>query len=592
MKRSDVIIGIRNLYKEWRFSKKAPLLPTRTNCDTWTMCFDVSRKIKVEMLIQVSDWDFIEMPIVYVRSIPEAAIERILPSPHLFLFPYVADCQRYYQLCYMLSNTNFFNKDNKLAIIDYCFNQSKGIITRLLTDRQYRAEDTMREIPVLWSQIAANNERAYKEHLHDASTLAIPPYLCHDDSTLLVTDDTPGYKFFNISEKGVRRELHCYVINVGSQYQPNILPSQFIAKDSMSGITFKTFKNWLAGLSLSASSQLESAIFSLIKHLMQKQLKVDVFIGCLIIDTETLCFKIDLSSLNRSFHDSQKTHLSKKKQIEILGQSRLFFIKSLNYTPHHVFERSIKNLEQPSLIGKKVLVIGCGAIGGYIALSLARLGAGAGEGVLHLVDNDTMSTVNIGRHVLGREYIALNKAEALKKEIKRQLFSVSVVEYKRSILNCLQLMAEVDLIIDATATPDISERINEAYHASDDITAPIIHAWIRNNGECVQSVFYEKSSDTACRSCINKSGEHIRTEYDALVGSGESITALQACTDFTPYAVSSSMSAAALVTDMVLDWLRGDISPTFRTRYSEKWHGDQLASSDAPAHHACHVCNL
>ena len=592
MKRSDVIIGIRNLHKEWRFSKKAPLLSTRTNCDTWTICFDVSKKIKVEMLIQVSDWDFIEMPIVYVRSIPEAAIERILPSPHLFLSPYVADCQRYYQLCYMLSNTNFFNTDNKLAIIDYCFNQSKGVITRLLTDRQYRAEDTMREISVLWSQIAANNEREYKAHLHDASTLAIPPYLYHDDSTLLVTDDTPGHRFFNIFEKGVRREVPCYVINVGSQYQPSILPSQFIAKDSMSGITFKTFKNWLASVSLSASSQLKSAIFSLIKQLMQRQLKLDVFVGCLIIDTETLCFKIDLSSLNRAFHDSQKTHLSKQKQNEILGQSRLFFIDSLNCTPHHIFERSIKNLEQPSLIGKKVLVIGCGAIGGYIALSLSKLGAGAGGGVLHLVDNDTMSTVNIGRHVLGREYVALNKAEALKKEIKKQLFLVSVVEHKHSILNRLQLMAGVDLIIDATATPDISERINEAYHASDNITAPIIHAWIRNNGECVQSVFYQKSSGTACRSCINKSGEHIRTEYDALVGSDESITALQACTDFTPYAVSSSMSAAALVTDMVLDWLRGDVSPTFRTRYSEKWQGDQLASSDAPAHHDCHVCNL
>ena len=49
-----------------------------------------------------------------------------------------------------------------------------------------------------------------------------------------------------------------------------------------------------------------------------------------------------------------------------------------------------------------------------------------------------------------------------------------------------------------------------------------------------------------------------------------------ACADFTPFAVSASMSAAALTIDMILDWLQGDVSPRYRTRYTEKWMGEKI----------------
>lgn len=62
-----------------------------------------------------------------------------------------------------------------------------------------------------------------------------------------------------------------------------------------------------------------------------------------------------------------------------------------------------------------VAIIGCGAIGGYLARGLAQ----AGVGSLLLVDHDRLKAANLGRHVLGAEWIGSLKAKALAKQLAR-----------------------------------------------------------------------------------------------------------------------------------------------------------------------------
>ena len=105
MNRTDVIIGISSRYPNWTFSRRAQpslylrgqneVVSNRAYLDTWIIRLNISRKYQIELLIQVSDWDFIELPSVYVRSIPESAIENLLPSPHLFLKRWVLDDKVY-----------------------------------------------------------------------------------------------------------------------------------------------------------------------------------------------------------------------------------------------------------------------------------------------------------------------------------------------------------------------------------------------------------------------------------------------------------------------------------------------------------------
>lgn len=60
-------------------------------------------------------------------------------------------------------------------------------------------------------------------------------------------------------------------------------------------------------------------------------------------------------------------------------------------------------------------IVGCGAIGGYLAKGLAQ----AGVGSLVLVDHDRLKAANLGRHLLGAEWIARLKALALAEQLAR-----------------------------------------------------------------------------------------------------------------------------------------------------------------------------
>lgn len=60
-------------------------------------------------------------------------------------------------------------------------------------------------------------------------------------------------------------------------------------------------------------------------------------------------------------------------------------------------------------------IVGCGAIGGYLAKGFAQ----AGFGSLVLVDHDRLKAANLGRHVLGAEWIGRLKATALAEQLAR-----------------------------------------------------------------------------------------------------------------------------------------------------------------------------
>ena len=54
-----------------------------------------------------------------------------------------------------------------------------------------------------------------------------------------------------------------------------------------------------------------------------------------------------------------------------------------------------------TLAGKKIALVGCGTIGGYLSDMLVKAGAGTCGGQLTLVDFDGLLPQNIGRHRLG-----------------------------------------------------------------------------------------------------------------------------------------------------------------------------------------------
>jgi hypothetical protein len=70
---------------------------------------------------------------------------------------------------------------------------------------------------------------------------------------------------------------------------------------------------------------------------------------------------------------------------------------------------------EAGLSDKRVLIVGCGSLGGSVAMMLAK----AGVGCLTLVDKDNLEAANIQRHVLGKEHVGKAKVDALKSVLEK-----------------------------------------------------------------------------------------------------------------------------------------------------------------------------
>jgi molybdopterin/thiamine biosynthesis adenylyltransferase len=97
----------------------------------------------------------------------------------------------------------------------------------------------------------------------------------------------------------------------------------------------------------------------------------------------------------------------------------------------------------------KVAIIGCGAVGSFLADMLARSGAG----VLVLVDPERLMPGNCVRHLAEPEYVPQFKVDAVKAILAASELPATVVPYRDQLNPDLAflLFTECDLIIDAAA---------------------------------------------------------------------------------------------------------------------------------------------
>jgi molybdopterin/thiamine biosynthesis adenylyltransferase len=232
-------------------------------------------------------------------------------------------------------------------------------------------------------------------------------------------------------------------------------------------------------------------------------------------------------------------------------------------------------------------IVGCGAIGGHLALALSKLGAGSGsKGVLRLIDPDSIQAENIGRHLLGLDYLYEAKVEAVKRHLLDQFPTLNIDAQKRRVeaSDCAG-----DLIIDATGEESVGETIN-FYRLSLPLRArpQALHTWIVGNGECVQAIWCD-SKKHACLHCLRQ-GDDARTKrFDPLLTRPE--VRIRGCDAFTPYAVAAPLMGTALAIDMIIAWLTNSLKPRFRTRAVEGANIRQIKNQDVEPLSGCLACS-
>ncbi|HEU4412851.1 MAG TPA: ThiF family adenylyltransferase [Polyangiaceae bacterium] len=155
----------------------------------------------------------------------------------------------------------------------------------------------------------------------------------------------------------------------------------------------------------------------------------------------------------------------------------------------------------------RVLVVGCGAVGGYVAMNLAR----AGLGTIDLMDPDSFEAANTFRHACGRAYVDYRKVVGLKLEIERLLPFVKVRTHQTDVLAWMREQPEgfraYDLIVLAIGNPTVELRVN-AVIAADPKAPPAIFTWLEPLGLGGHAlVTHIGASSAGCFQCLYERGE-------------------------------------------------------------------------------------
>ncbi|MDD2776790.1 MAG: ThiF family adenylyltransferase [Gallionella sp.] len=267
-----------------------------------------------------------------------------------------------------------------------------------------------------------------------------------------------------------------------------------------------------------------------------------------------------------------------------LYSSKISQLSSMRIDDLHITERN--QPARTTLIGKKIILIGCGTIGGYLAELLMKSGAGLQGGQLVLVDTDNIAPGNLGRHKLGFNTLFQNKASALASELIRSMPTANIVS---NTLDARQLhFMPFDLIINSTGEQSLSDELSAKINKNERSFRPILHCWIEGSGVAVRSMLQDQYGK-ACYRCL--SSENRVAIYPATTEPYTVKMGGHGCENlFVSFSATASVFAAALAVEHVMDWANGHPQPRLRTVVLDRTFKSDHLNAEPVKQHYCPAC--
>lgn len=252
--------------------------------------------------------------------------------------------------------------------------------------------------------------------------------------------------------------------------------------------------------------------------------------------------------------------------------TRAAFARTVYHEPLRIHRLHAERLDDEYLIrrnlpadasdlrGRRVLLIGAGAIGSFLAQSLVKLGAGRPSperpvGILAICDRDELTAANIGRHLLGLRYLGRNKATALSEFLRESHPGCEVLDVVGEYRPDADMLAKFDLVLDATGYETYSRFLSRLCRSCGWLTRPgntLLQIWIEGRGAVVRGLLQDDERD-ACYDClwnytstVEPSRRHPAYSDQTWNTHGDDGYATM-----TPFAVSAPLAATALAIDML-----------------------------------------
>jgi hypothetical protein len=240
----------------------------------------------------------------------------------------------------------------------------------------------------------------------------------------------------------------------------------------------------------------------------------------------------------------------------------------------YVLTRMDRTMIQPrggankDLHDKRVGVIGCGSVGGFLAFELAR----AGVGDLTLIDPETLAEENIFRHVLGKKYIGKQKTLALQADLIDRIPFLNVTTHEAKLERSLHEngvdLTDLDAVVCTVGSTSTERYLNRLVHEAPHRMPPALYTWVEaygigghmlvtnNNGggspaglgclECLYTPVPDEPDGMHCRASFAKPGQEFGRNISGCSGL------------FIPYGSTTAVKAAAQACEATVDVLLGN----------------------------------
>lgn len=228
-----------------------------------------------------------------------------------------------------------------------------------------------------------------------------------------------------------------------------------------------------------------------------------------------------------------------------------------------------------SLLDKKVLMVGCGSVGGDVADKLAA----SGVGHITISDPDSLSLNNIYRHILPLTYVSYPKSLALWPTLVSKYPWLEIVSLDKELLDLRDraFISGFDLIIIAIGVPT-QERMFHDYLLKEKINVPVINTWVEGYG-IGGHVVLDLPDSKGCLRCAYVDPDNFSRGLSSnlnFLAPNQDLTKNHAgCGDaFLPYTYIASTQTAVITADISVKYLLGKVNVSSRI----SWKG---SSEDA-----------
>jgi hypothetical protein len=282
-------------------------------------------------------------------------------------------------------------------------------------------------------------------------------------------------------------------------------------------------------------------------------------------------------------YDHKPDHNKKKKiskRLTSIYDLEVMPVSVIRIDDRYMAERNVPGMK--TLAGKRIAVVGCGTIGGYLAEMFIKAGAGTAGGQLTLIDSDILYPQNIGRHRLGFPSLLTNKAIGMTKELGRLAPGADIRALPVNIMQAQ--LGKLDLLVDATGEEALGHWLCEHYLSG----VPMLSVWIEGPGIAVRALL-RTSTTRACYRCLWEANQ--KGLFHAVIGPLRKLMVGHGCEGlYVPFSASVSVQAASLGAEMALNWANGVHSPSLRTKLIDT--NFQLATYDCdpPRQQDCPAC--